>query len=145
MRDIEIKSYQGFGDLGGAIKEAAQSGVMWNFVYTPAELGPIAPVSRGWDFTKDAVSSDFTYVLFDWDNIFASYLLSLDSKELAYTNLVAVIKSKTGRGFVPNFSAGGAKSMDRTEPPIGAKVLLEVSERSAGGVVEDENASHYED
>ena len=29
-------------------------------------------------------------------------------------------------GFVPNFSAGGTKSIDRTEPPIGAKVLLEM-------------------
>jgi hypothetical protein len=27
---------------------------------------------------------------------------------------------------VPNYSAGGTKSIDRTEPPIGAKVMLEM-------------------
>lgn len=66
------------------------------------------------------------YVLFDWDNIFASYLLSLDAPELAYSNLVAIIRAKTGKGFVPNWAAGGSKSQDRTEPPIGAKVLLDI-------------------
>ena len=37
-----------------------------------------------------------------------------------------VIKSKTAAGFVPNFAGGGAKSMDRTEPPVGAKALLQL-------------------
>ena len=37
-----------------------------------------------------------------------------------------VIKSKTAAGFVPNFAAGGSKSMDRTEPPVGAKTLLDL-------------------
>ena len=51
-------------------------------------------------------------------------MTSLDpsSKEIAYSNLVQVIRSRTARGFVPNYSAGGTKSVDRTEPPIGAKV-----------------------
>merc|ERR1712185_190767 len=102
-----------------------QAGVMWNLIWTPAEIGPLAPVSRGWDFTPAKNSSDFGYVIFDWDNFFASYMLSLDAKELAYSNLIQVTRSKTGRGFVPNYSAGGIKSQDRTEPPIGAKVLLE--------------------
>lgn len=60
------------------------------------------------------------------DNIFATYMTSLDSKEIAYSNFIQVIRSKTSRGMVPNFSAGGSKSIDRTEPPIGAKVMLEM-------------------
>ena len=42
--------------------------------------------------------------------------------KLAVSNLFQVIKSKTAAGFVPNFAAGGLRSQDRTEPPIGAKV-----------------------
>ena len=63
-------------------------------------------------------------VLFDWDNIFASYMTSLDpaSKDIAYSNFIQVIRSKTASGFVPNFAAAGSKSIDRTEPPVGAKV-----------------------
>jgi hypothetical protein len=37
-----------------------------------------------------------------------------------------VIKSKTAAGFVPNYAGGGAKSMDRTEPPVGSKALLQL-------------------
>eukprot|EP01062_Namystynia_karyoxenos_P016792 TRINITY_DN16186_c0_g1_i1.p1 TRINITY_DN16186_c0_g1~~TRINITY_DN16186_c0_g1_i1.p1 ORF type:complete len:784 (+),score=289.83 TRINITY_DN16186_c0_g1_i1:70-2352(+) len=125
MRVKEETTYEKFGDLAEA-KAAAQAGVMWNYIYTPAEAGPLCPVSRGWDFTNGKVNSDWGYVIFDWDNIFASYLLSLDAKEIAYSNLIQVIRSKTNAGFVPNFSAAQRKSSDRTEPPIGAKVLLEI-------------------
>ena len=31
------------------------------------------------------------------DNIFASYLFALDAKELSYSNLIQVIKSKTAQ------------------------------------------------
>ena len=35
--------------------------------------------------------------------------------------------------MVPNYSAGGTKSVDRTEPPIGAKVLLEMHGKYGDG------------
>lgn len=53
-------------------------------------------------------------------------MASVSAKEIAYSNLIQVTRSRTARGFVPNYSAGGSKSIDRTEPPIGAKVLLEL-------------------
>ena len=84
------------------------------------------PVSRQWDAVKGPHNLDWGYVIFDWDNIFATYMTSLSSKDIAYSNFIQVIRSKTAMGFVPNFSAGGSKSLDRTEPPIGAKVLLEM-------------------
>lgn len=40
-----------------------------------------------------------------------------------------MVKSKTAAGFVPNFAAGGLRSQDRTEPPIGAKVTLTLVEK----------------
>lgn len=47
-------------------------------------------------------------------------------KDLAYASLIQVVRSRTAKGFIPNFSAGGAKSQDRTEPPLAATVLLEL-------------------
>lgn len=60
-------------------------------------------------------------------------MTSLDpsSKAIAYSNFIQVIRSRTASGFVPNYSAGGSKSVDRTEPPIGAKVLLEMYRKYA--------------
>ena len=76
----------------------------------------------------------------DWDNLFATLLAAngapstgeaVDASSSPYggfgfavSNLFQVVKSKTAAGFVPNFAAGGMRSQDRTEPPIGAKVTL---------------------
>ena len=65
-----------------------------------------------------------------WDNLFATLLAALDggadAEAYAYSNLFQVMKSKTAAGFVPNYAAGGMRSQDRTEPPVGAKVTLEI-------------------
>eukprot|EP00440_Ansanella_granifera_P056074 gb/GFBE01060778.1/.p1 GENE.gb/GFBE01060778.1/~~gb/GFBE01060778.1/.p1 ORF type:complete len:828 (+),score=155.91 gb/GFBE01060778.1/:1-2484(+) len=118
------------GDLY-TTKEGLQAATMWNYIYTPAEYGPILPVSRSWDFVTQPMNDDWAYVIFDWDNIFASYMTSLDptGKDIAYSNLIQVIRSRTAKGFVPNYAAAGRKSVDRTEPPIGAKVLLEMYDK----------------
>lgn len=63
------------------------------------------------------------------DNIFGAYQFSLDAKELAYSQLIAVIKTKTSKGMVPNFWQPQSISYDRTEPIIGAKVLHETFRR----------------
>jgi len=54
------------------------------------------------------------------------YIFALDEKAYAYSNFIQVVKSKTAAGFVPNFSSAGQKSVDRTEPAIGANVLLKL-------------------
>lgn len=111
------------------VSMATQAAVMYNWIYTPAELSPLAPVSRGWNFAQTAYSSDFHYVIFNWDNVLASYMLTHSggaTKERAYSNLIQVVRSRTFKGFIPNFAAGGMKSQDRTEPPLGAKVLFEM-------------------
>jgi len=126
-RAAELRRYAKWGNLS-QVKEAVQAATLWNYVYTPAEAGPFLPVSRHWDFVKGQHDTDFSYVIFDWDNLFATYLTSLDpaSKDIAYSNLIQVVRSRTARGFVPNYSAGGGRSVDRSEPPIGAKVVREV-------------------
>ena len=109
--------------------EAVQATIIWNWISTPAENGPLLPVSRSWNFAPGPANNDFTYAVFDWDNIFASLLAGISNKSIAYSNLIQVMKSKTAAGFVPNYGAGGAKSQDRTEPPVGAKVLLSLYEK----------------
>eukprot|EP00729_Bicosta_minor_P013321 gene13321-31113_t len=109
----ELATYAAYGDLAEA-KEASQAGMMWNVQWSPDIPGTFAPVSRGWGRP---------WVIFDWDNIFGAYQLALDAKELAYSQLAAVIKTKTAEGMVPNFWQPQSISYDRTEPMIGSKVL----------------------
>jgi hypothetical protein len=133
---------------------AIQASVMWNLISTPAENGgaPLLPVSRAWNLAPPVSSNDFTYMIFDWDNFFASLLMSNgaavvpatnttttmssiheDCHDLqfafAISNLFQVVKSKTAAGFIPNLAGGGKKTQDRSEPPIGAKVTLVLVEK----------------
>jgi hypothetical protein len=115
---------------GAKVRQAIEAAVMWNMIYVPAEAGPFAPVSRGWSFAPGAINSDFNYVIFDWDNIFAAYMFGAlgeeTAKHSAYSSIIQVLRSKTKHGFVPNYSAAGSKSQDRSEEIIGSKVLLEI-------------------
>jgi hypothetical protein len=51
---------------------------------------------------------------FEWDTYFAAYMLSLDCKKLAYANATAITNEITEKGFVPNHSQPGIKSLDRS-------------------------------
>jgi hypothetical protein len=98
--------------------EAVQTVLAWNTIYDPGNDRVISPVSRTW--------SACGWVLFEWDTYFAAYMLSLDCKELAYANAIAITSEITDRGFVPNNSQPGIKSLDRSQPPVGAFVIKEI-------------------
>ena len=61
-----------------------------------------SPVIRGdpWHLDAGVLNDDWAYVIFDWDNHFGAYMLSLDAKELGYSALIQVVKSRTGKGIL---------------------------------------------
>ena len=67
--------------------------------------------------------------IFEWDQSFVAYMFGLNSLELALSNLIAVVKSKTVAGFVPGLSAGTSKTRTSTQPPVTAKALHEIVKR----------------
>jgi neutral trehalase len=99
---------------------AMQRLLAWNTTNDPENHRIITPVSRNWSVPSGG------WVLFEWDTYFAAYMLSLDSKELAYANAFAITKEITDRGFVPNNTQPGIKSLDRSQPPVGAFVVKEI-------------------
>ena len=66
------------------------------------------------------------WVLFDWDTYFASYMLALDNKQLAYSNALAITNQITPAGFIPNFGSGLGRSDDRSQPPVGTFIIKEI-------------------
>ena len=112
-----------YGDLS-EVYEAMSSILLWNTMFTPVE-GVVTPVSRGWDFGSG-------YVIFDWDNLFLSFMASLEAgtlKDIAYANLIQIVQARTLLGFVPNFASGPHVSFDRTEPQIGAVVVRKIYDK----------------
>lgn len=92
----------------------------WNTIYDSMNNRVITPVSRNW-----AVSAG-GWVLFEWDTYFAAYMLSLDNRDLAYANALAITKEITKKGFIPNVVQPGYKSEDRSQPPVGSLIIREI-------------------
>jgi glycogen debranching enzyme len=99
---------------------AMQTSLSWNVIYEPTKDRVITPVSRLWNIGWNG------WVLFEWDTYFAAYMLSLDNKDLAYANTIAMTKAITNGGFVPNGSSHNYASEDRSEPPVGALMAKEI-------------------
>lgn len=101
------------------VRGAIETVLGWDTIYDPAGRRVMSPVSRIWNQNWGG------YVLFDWDTFFAATMASLGSRDLAYANALEVLNEETPAGFVPNFArAGGWKSWDRSEPPVGAVTVL---------------------
>lgn len=108
------------GHLSGSFK-AMQTILAWNTVYDAPNNRVITPVSRLWSRGWGG------FVLFDWDTYFASYMLSLFNKDLAYANAIEITKAITPAGFITNYQVPyGNTSWDRSQPPIGSEVMLSI-------------------
>lgn len=111
------KSYGKLSEL----YEAQHNALAWDVIYDPINDRVVTPVSRLWS------SGQGGYILFVWDNLFAAYMHSLDSRELAYANAIEIIKEKKDLEFIPQFVTGkGVRGKDRSQPPVGSFVIREL-------------------
>jgi len=103
---------------------AMKTCLAWDTIYECEHDRVCSPVSRIWNVGWGG------YVLFDWDTYFAALMASLESKELAQLNAIAITDEVTPDGFVPNFGCNhDGKSYDRSQPPVGSYVCLEIYKR----------------
>lgn len=114
-----LKTYQKYPGLA-ELHKAMQNVLAWDVIYEPTHNRVIAPVSRIW--SVDAKG----WVIFDWDTYFASWMFSMENKDLAYANAIAITDEITAGGFIPNYAAGLGKTDDRSQPPVGSMVIREI-------------------
>jgi hypothetical protein len=105
------------------VQDEIETTLGWDTIYDPENRRVISPVSRIWSVSWGG------YVLFDWDTFFAGSLAAVGDRDLAYANVVEILREETPEGFVPNYArAGDWKSTDRSEPPVGAITVLNLYE-----------------
>lgn len=103
----------------GEISSVIETTLGWDTIYDPENHRVISPITRVWSVEWGG------WVLADWDNFFAATLAGLGSRDLAYANVVELLREETAQGFVPNYARpDGWKSFDRSEPPVGAITVL---------------------
>jgi len=101
--------------------EAISTSVNWNTIYDPVKDRIFTTVSRTWNVSRGG------YTFFGWDNFFMGYLAALESKELAFANIIEHLQDKTPAGFIPNNSQGnGRQTWDRSQPPVGSMMVWEI-------------------
>jgi len=101
--------------------DAIETTLGWDTIYEPEHARVVSPVSRDWSANWGG------FVLFGWDTFFGATLAGLGDKELAYANVIEGLHEETTEGFVPNYArAGGWKSSDRSEPPVGSITVLDL-------------------
>lgn len=122
-RAMQQEERAAFGELAEE-RDAMQTCLAWDTVYDPLHDRVISPVSRIWNTNWGG------YVMFCWDSYFAAAMAAVDHKGLAYANALAVTREGIASGFVPNFvSPCGFHSRDRSQPPVGAFVALDIHRR----------------
>ncbi|MDZ7402329.1 MAG: trehalase family glycosidase [candidate division KSB1 bacterium] len=128
IRQSEQKYHQEksrYGELSETWN-AMHNALNWLVVYDPEKNRAITPVSRPWAYGWGD-GQEGGYVLFCWDNFFASFMYTLQSKERAFNEAIQMCREIDELGFVPNFSAPrNLKSRDRSQPPVGSMMVLEI-------------------
>jgi len=108
------------------VYNALQNAMNWLVVYDPQKNRAVTPVSRPWSYGWGG-SKPGGYVLFCWDNFFAAYMHSVESRDLAFNEAIQMCYEIDDLGFVPNYSAqNNLKSRDRSQPPVGSMMILEI-------------------
>jgi putative isomerase len=122
-RAVRLKESAGWKDLA-EVRDAMQTCLAWNTLYDPLHDRVISPVSRIWNCNWGG------YVMFCWDSYFAAAMAAVDNKDLAYANAIEVTREGMENGFVPNFvSPSGYQSRDRSQPPVGSLIAIQIYER----------------
>ena len=117
------KNYKKKYGADSSLYDAMQTVLAWDVIYEPEQNIVISPVSRIWNCNWNG------WVLFDWDTYFAAYMYSLDDKDLAYANAIAISKHISKNGFIPNFASSLGISEDRSEPPVGSYIVWKIYNR----------------
>jgi hypothetical protein len=117
--------YQGFNlnDELDLSRFAIQSCMAWNTIYDPGKNRVLHTVNRIWSVNRGG------YVIFCWDNLLGSLLswYGLKDSNLAISSFKAVLEDAAPDGFPTNNSQGnGRKALDRSQPPLGGIVALEL-------------------
>jgi putative isomerase len=106
------------------IVDSIETTLGWDTIYEPEKQRVVSPVSRVWSVGWGG------YVIFDWDTFFAATMAGIGDRDLAYADALETLREETAEGFVPNYArAGGWKSSDRSEPPVGAITVLGLYDR----------------
>jgi len=119
---VKIKGlYQG-------VPEAITNNLFWMTLYQPGSHRLYAPAGRRWIFPRSDGSSD-DWQIFEWDSFFNSLELAVESSKHSLDAVKAVLETQYPNGNIPNWRSRFGGTPDRSQPPVGAYVVLKLFQK----------------
>ena len=108
--------------------EAVTNSLHWTLLYQPGNHRLYAPAGRTWIFPRPNGGQD-DWTIFSGNALLSALELALESQKLAVDALTAVLETQYPNGNIPNWRGRTSGSADRSQPPLGAFVVLKLFER----------------
>ncbi len=110
------------------VPEAITNSLHWDVLYQPGNHRLYTPSSRAGILPRPEGGRDHWTILGE-NSLFNSLGLVLESQKLAVDALRAVLETQYPNGNIPNWRGRFGGSADRSQPPVGAYVVLKLFER----------------
>jgi len=128
MLDRKAESYANrrphiTGLFAGA-PEAIGNSLFWNSLYVPSLGLEFPSISRNWAHGFGG------WVVGEWDCFFGSLLTSVEDPRQTSAGVRTILLAQSPNGVVPNVDAANGTSPDRSQPPVGAYIVLKNYERN---------------
>jgi hypothetical protein len=111
--------------------EALTNNIHWMVLYQAGKDRLYTPAGRGWVFPKPGGGQD-DWTIFEWDSFLNSLELSVEGSKLAIDAVQAVLETQYPNGNIPNWRGRFGGTPDRSEPPVGAYVVLKLFQKLGG-------------
>jgi hypothetical protein len=98
--------------------------MFWNSLYVPSVGLEFPSISRNWAHGFGG------WVVGEWDCFFGSLLTNLEDPGQTSAAVRAILLAQSPNGVVPNVDAANGTSPDRSQPPVGAYIVLKNYERN---------------
>ena len=110
------------------VPEAITNNLHWMVLYQPGNHRLYTPAGRDAIFPRPSGGPDH-WTIIGWDSFFNGLELAVESPKLALDAITAVLDTQYPNGNVPNWRGRFGGTADRSQPPIGAYVVLKLFEK----------------
>ena len=111
------------------VPEAITNNLHWTLLYQPGQHRLYTPAGRRWIFDRPDGGPDH-WQIFAWDSFFNALELVLESPKAAWDAVRAVLETQYPNGNIPNWRSRFGGTPDRSQPPVGAYVVLKLFQRT---------------
>ena len=105
--------------------EAVSNNLFWMTLYQPDHHRLYTPAGRRWIFPQPNGAPD-QWTIFEWDSFFNALETSIESGKHARDIVTAVLETQYPNGNIPNWRSRSSGTPDRSQPPVGAYVVLKL-------------------